>query len=115
MAFKFTLEDTNVDDSTIFKGITGRIKDLTDDAEIVIKGGRITNSQLFSNLNITEFCSKVESQQKTLQMSKEERASLQSILKQKENKKAFMEGLCKHLINFAEGVAASVVASCMRE
>lgn len=87
MAFKFTLEDTNVDDSTIFKGITGRIKDLTDDAEIVIKGGRITNSQLFSNLNITEFCSKVESQQKTLQMSKEERASLQSILKQKENKK----------------------------
>lgn len=115
MAFKFTLEGTNVEGSNIFTGIIGQMNGLTDDAEIVIKGGCITNSQLFSNLNIPEFCSKVESRQKTLQMSEEENASLQRILKQRENKKVFTEALCKHLASFTEGVVASVVASYIRK
>lgn len=58
MAFKFTLDGTTVKDSKIFTGISGQISSLTDDADIEIKGGRLINSELFSNLDILEFCSK---------------------------------------------------------
>ena len=44
-------------------------------------------------------------------MSEEENASLQRILKQRGNRKAFTGALCKHLASFAEGVVASVVAT----
>lgn len=111
MAFKFNLEGTTVVDSKILSGISGSIDSLTDDADIVIKGGNLINSELFSNLDIPEFCSKVGSCQETLQMSEEENASLQRILKQRGNRKAFTEALCKHLASFAEGVVASVVAT----
>lgn len=115
MGLKFTLEGSTVSGSNIFTKISGQIRDLTDDAEIVIKGTHLTNSQLFSDLNITEFCSKVENQQDTPQMSKEEYASLQHVLKQRENKSAFSEALFRHLISFTEGVAASIVATCIRK
>lgn len=112
MAFKFNLEGTTVVDSKILSGISGSINSLTDDADIVIKGGgNLINSELFSNLDIPEFCSKVGSCQETLQMSEEENASLQRILKQRGNRKAFTEALCKHLASFAEGAVASVVAT----
>lgn len=115
MAFKFTLEGTTVKDSKIFSGISGPINSLNDNADIEIKGGSLINSELFSNLDIPEFCSKVESQQEILRMSGEEYASLQHILKQHGNRKAFTEALCKHLASFAEGVVASVVATYIRK
>ena len=111
MGFKLTLEDSTLDGSSMFSGISGQMGGLTDDAEIAIKRSKITNSQLFSNLNISEFCSKLESQQETAPMSKDEYASI--VLKKREDRRAFTDALYRHLISFTEGVAASVVATCI--
>ena len=113
MGFKLTLEGSTLDGSSMFSGISGQMGGLTDDAEIAIKRSKITNSQLFSNLNISEFCSKLESQQETAPMSKDEYASIQRVLKKREDRRAFTDALYRHLISFTEGVAASVVATCI--
>lgn len=69
-------------------------------------------AHVLSNLNVQEFCQRIESTY--YRMTPEEYASIQKVLRQKNGKKNdFLKLLKSHLINFAEGVAASMVASCL--
>lgn len=70
------------------------------------------NAVVLDNLNIQDFCQRIG--QTYAQMTPEEYNSIQALLRQqctcKEN---FLKLLKKHLVSFAEGVAASVVAGCL--
>lgn len=105
MGFKFTLEDCVVEESAIFDGVCG----LPKDADIVIRGATLTKTKLFTDLDIPRFCAGIQNQD----MDLAESASMQSVLKKQGNKKAFIDALVQHLVSFSEGVAASIVASCI--
>lgn len=106
MELKFTLEDCVIENSEIFKGVRTNL----DDAVIVIRGVKLTETKLFTDLDIPYFCSSIQNQH----MDIDERTSMQSVLKKQGNKKAFIDALFQHLGSFAEGVAASIVASFIR-
>lgn len=73
---------------------------------IAISGGSV----ILDNLNVTDFCNAIQGTYS--QMSASERASMEKVLAQKENKKSsFIRTLRQHLVNFSEGVAAGVVAN----
>lgn len=69
------------------------------------------NAVVLHNLNIQDFCQEMNHQY--AQMTPEEYISIQKVLSQKSNKEKFLRQLKTHMVNFAEGVAASVVAGCM--
>lgn len=86
--------------------ITG---DASIDMDSVTIGGR---ADVLSNLNVQDFCQQI--QRTYHQMSPAEYASIQKVLNQKNgNQENFLNLLKSHLVNFAEGVAASVVAGCL--
>ena len=103
MGFKFTLEDCVIENSKIFDDVHG----FMEDADIVIRGVKLTKTKLFTNLDIPQFCNSIQNQH----MEVEESTSMQNVLKKQGNKKAFIDALVQHLASFAEGVAASIVAS----
>lgn len=105
MGFNFTLENSVVEDSNILDHVNG----LVEDANIVIRGVTLTRSKLLTDLNITQFCSSIQNQN----MDSVEKANMQKVLKKRSDKKAFINALIQHLINFSEGVAASIVANCI--
>lgn len=105
MGFKFTLENSEIENSEVFTNVHG----LPEDADIVIRGVTLTKTKLFTDLDIPQFCSSIQNQR----MDIAERTSIQEVLKKQGNKKAFVDALVQHLISFAEGVAASIVASCI--
>lgn len=105
MGFKFALEDSVIEDSNVFD----RVNAIMEDADIVIRGTKLTRSRLFTDLNIPQFCASIQTQN----MDSKEKASMQKVLKKQSDKKAFIDALVQHLASFAEGVAASIVANCM--
>lgn len=67
---------------------------------------------VLENLNISQFCDAV--QKASSKMEPKEYASIQSVLAQKNgNKQTFLSHLRQHLISFAEGVVASIVANAI--
>lgn len=65
---------------------------------------------VLENLNISELCDAVQNACSI--MEPEEYASIQSVMAQKKgDQQTFLSLLRQHLINFAEGVTASIVAS----
>lgn len=109
MAFKFTLENSTINDSSVFSNVNG----VMEDAEIVLKGLSVTNAKLFTDINVSEFCSGVEKKTNISKMSQTEYASIQNVLQKRADRKAFVNALFQHLLSFSEGVAASIVASCI--
>ena len=109
MAFKFTLENSTISDSSIFSNANG----VMDDAEIVLKGLNLTHTKLFTDINVFNFCSSVENERNTSNMSQAEYNSIQNVLQKRGNRKAFVDALFRHLLSFSEGVAASIVANCL--
>lgn len=105
MGFKFTLENAEIENSEIFTNVRG----LPVDGDIVIRGVKLTKSKLFTDLDIPQFCASIQNQH----MDIAERTSIQGVLKKQGNKKAFIDALAQHLVSFAEGVAASIVANCI--
>lgn len=70
------------------------------------------NAVVLDNLNIQNFCQKLEHSYAL--MTPDEYISIQKVLRQKNSgKEKFLKLLKAHLVNFAEGVAASVVAGCL--
>lgn len=105
MGFNFTLKDSVVEDSEI----AARVNGIMEDANIMICGVKLTRSKLFTDLNIPQFCASIQEQN----MDSAEKASMQNVLRKQADKKAFIDALIQHLVSFAEGVAASIVASCI--
>lgn len=66
------------------------------------------NAVVLDNLNIQDFCQ--EMNHNYAKMTPEEYISFQKVLSQKSNKEKFLKQLKTHLVNFTEGVAASIVA-----
>lgn len=70
------------------------------------------NAVVLDNLNIQDFCQEIE--KGYVQMTQEEYASIQRVLRQKDSgREKFLRLLKNHLASFAEGVAASAVAACL--
>lgn len=69
------------------------------------------NAVVLDNLNVHDFCE--ETNHRYAQMTQDEYISIQKVLSQKSNKEKFMKLLKTHLLNFTEGVAASIVAGCL--
>lgn len=109
MTFKFTLEDSSIVDSSIFSNVNGAMED----AEIVLKGLTVTNAKLFTDINVSEFCTVVGNNRNASKMTPKEYASIQNVLQKRADRKAFVNALFQHLLSFSEGVAASIVASCI--
>lgn len=107
MNIKINIKNSKLEDSNIASGIKAPVQSVTAD----IEGAEIIRTQLFSNIRVDEFCSQIEQSQAMVQMSREEYASLQDILKARNDRKRFIDGLSKHLQSFAEGVLASIVAN----
>lgn len=105
MEFNFTLENSTLEDSRIIDHVNG----IMEDANIIIRGVKLTRTDLFTDLNISQFCTSIKNQS----MSSEENASMQNVLKKRADKKAFIDSLVQHLVSFSEGVAASILASCI--
>lgn len=105
MGINFTLKDSVVEDSEILTRVNGPMED----TNIMICGVKLTRSKLFTDLNIPKFCATIQNQN----MDSEEKASMQNVLEKKADRKAFIDALIQHLISFAEGVAASIIASCI--
>ena len=106
MAINITIKDTVVDHSSIYTNVNGSM----DDANIIIEGTTITNSKLFTDLNVSAFCSDINRFSNRCRMSCKERKSIQKVLGKQYNREAFIDSLAEHIISFAEGVAANVVA-----
>lgn len=109
MTFKLTLEDSSIVDSSIFSNVNGAMED----AEIILKGLTVTNAKLFTDINVSEFCTEVENKENASKMSQTEYAKIQKVLQKRADRKAFVDALFQHLLSFSEGVAASIVASCI--
>lgn len=109
MTFNFTLEDSSIIDSSIFSNVNGAMED----AEIVLKGLTVTNSKLFTDINVSEFCSEIENKENVSKMSQTEYAKIQKVLQKRTDRESFVNALFQHLLSFSEGVAASIVASCI--
>lgn len=107
MGFEFTLEHSKVKDSDIFCRNYG----IMPDGKIKLNDLELTNAKLFCDLDMSSFCSKAE--QKENAMTPQELESIRKVLKQRTDKAAFVAALWKHLVSFSEGVAASLVASCL--
>lgn len=105
MEFNFTLENSTLEDSLVFDHVNG----IMEEVNIIIRGVKLTRSKLFTDLNVSQFCTSVKNQS----MSSAEYTSMQSVLKKHADKKAFVDALVQHLVSFSEGVAASVLASCI--
>lgn len=105
MEFNFTLENSTLEDSSVFDHVNG----IMEEANIIIRGVKLTRTNLFTDLNVSQFCTSIKKQS----MSSAENTSMQSVLKKRADKKAFVDALVQHLVNFSEGVAASIVASCI--
>lgn len=108
MVINFTMEDSTIENSSIIRNVNGQMED----AQITLRGVKISNSQLFTDLNISGFCADIE--QGHRKMSDEEYSSMQRVIKKRADRKAFVNALYQHLISFSEGVAASIVASYIR-
>lgn len=107
MNIKIKIKNSKIEESSIASGIKAPIQNVTADME----GAEIIRTQLLSNIDVNEFCSQIEQSQTMVQMSREEYASLETILKARNDRKGFIDGLVKHLQSFAEGVLASIVAN----
>lgn len=66
------------------------------------------NAIVLDNLNIQDFCQEMGCRYG--QMTPEEYISIQKVLSQRSNREKFLKQLKTHLVNFTEGVAASIVA-----
>lgn len=70
------------------------------------------NAVVLDNLNIQDFCQEIKRAE--TQMTPEEYSSIQALLcQQSDDRGAFLKSLKKHLVSFAEGIAASIVAGCL--
>ena len=107
MNIKVNIKNSKIEDSNIVTGINGPVENMVAD----INDTEILRTQIFNNINVDEFCSKIEQSQAIVQMSSEEYAGLQAVLKARNDRKRFLDGLVKHLQSFAEGVLASIVAN----
>ena len=107
MNIKINIKNSKIVDSNIASGIKAPVQSVDADMEDT----EIIRTQLFSDISVDEFCSKIEQSQAMVQMSREEYASLQAIMKTRNDRKRFIDGLMKHLQSFAEGVLASIVAN----
>lgn len=93
------------DDARLLTNATISGDALIDMDSVTIEG----KADVLSNLNIQDFCQQVE--RTYHQMSPAEYASIQKVLNQKNGKQDdFLKLLKSHLVNFAEGIVASIVA-----
>ena len=106
MGHQIIIENSTIEDSEI----TNRVYLSAEDGSIVIRDMKLTKTKLVNDLDIPQFCSSIQNQR----MDAAERTSMQSVLKKRGNKKDFVDALIQHLSSFAEGVAASIVASFIR-
>lgn len=85
------------------------------DAEITLSDVKITeNSHVLENLDLEALCGELERASQELPFGTLERVSIRQLLRQGTGDKiAFAKLLFRHLVNFSEGVAASVVASLL--
>lgn len=107
MAFTFKLDNVNMKDSSLANGIIFS----GGDAKIELSGGTYVNVQLLNNAEITDACQLID--EKVPQMSAEEYASYQALVQAQSDSEKRRKGLQAHLLNFAEGVAASIVAALL--
>lgn len=107
MNIKINIKNSKIEDSSIASGIKAPVQSLTADME----GAEIIRTHLLSNIDVDELCSQIEQSQNMVRMSREEYASLQTIINARNDRKGFIDGLVKHLQSFAEGVLASIVAN----
>ena len=63
---------------------------------------------VLNNLNIQDFCQEIKRTE--TQMTPEEYSSIRQ---QSDDRGAFLKSLKNHLVSFAEGIAASIVAGCL--
>ena len=109
MNIKITFENSTIQDSRIASCITGNL----DNAEIKLSGTDLINTNVLTDLDVNEFCSKCEQILPIISLNKEEYDSLKKVLNKRNNKKTFISALSRHLVSFTEGVVASIVATCI--
>lgn len=107
MAFTLKFDNVNMRDSSFANGI--RVPD--GDAKIELNGGTYINVQMLNNAEITDACQLID--EKVPQMSAEEYASYQALVQAQKDSRKRKKGLQTHLLSFAEGVAASIVAAML--
>lgn len=103
MGQQIIIENSTFESSNIIN----RVHSDAEDAGIVIRGVRLTQTKLVNELDIPQFCSHI--QNRTMDLA--EKNSMQDILEKQGNKKDFVDALIQHLASFTEGVAASIVAN----
>lgn len=107
MAFTFKLDNVNMTNSSFANGI-----ELSgEDAKIELSGGTYINVQMLNNAEITDTYQRIN--ENMPQMSEEEYASYQVLVQAQSDSEKRRKGLQAHLLNFAEGVAASIVAALL--
>lgn len=99
------LTNNKIIGSTIGKNIHGGFEF----DKIIICGNTIVNSSILTEINIPNFCNECEDSSNC--MTGAEYQSFQRILKYQNHKEHFVKALQNHLLNFAEGILASIVAS----
>ena len=87
---------------------------LPDNTSLHLEGICISGDAVILNeLNVAAFCDAIQAT--AYKMSASEYASIQKVLrKEKSGKDCFLKALRQHLVNFSEGVAASVVANWIK-
>lgn len=89
-------------DSTISGDATINVKDIS----------VIENAMVLSGLRVNEVCDSISRERS--KMTAEETAHFDEVLSLRNGpRQKFLQALSKHLLSFAEGVAASVVASML--
>lgn len=107
MAFNFKMTNVNMVSSHFANGLNVS----GNDANIEINGGTYVNVDMLNNADVSNACQFIE--KKISQMTPEEYASYQFLVQSQKDSEKRRKGLQAHLISFAEGVAASVIATLL--
>lgn len=107
MAFTFKMTNVDMSDSRIASDLRAS----GGDTNIEINGGTYKHVEMLNNAVIMDACGDIE--KKVYQMTPEEYASYHALVQSQKDSEERRRGLQTHLLSFAEGVAASVVATLL--
>lgn len=112
MSITINLENLNVSGEA---SVLNKARIRAEDASINLRDLTVSGkAKVLEELDINEFCNKIEDKNACVLMSADEYASIQKVLRQKDKDKfAFLKLLLQHLVSFSEGVAVNVVAACL--
>lgn len=112
MSITINLENLNVSgEAEVLNKARIRAENANINLRNLTVGGK---AKILEELDINEFCDKIEDKNVCAMMSADEYASIQKVLRQKnKDKSTFLKLLLQHIVSFSEGVAASIVASSL--